>query len=82
MDMTTTTPEDYGWFQWEFANDVTVVRFIMSMRDDCCGNFFSDIGFHVGNEPAVVGEINPNPLCALYQGATGKTVLNRIVNLK
>ncbi len=65
-----TLEEANPWIQWEFANEVKVIRVILTHRIDCttCDDNFVQVGFHLGNNPIVAGTLTSNPLCNFIEG--------------
>ncbi len=61
------------WIQWEFDGYLTVTRVIVVQRLDCCAERFANVHFHLGNNSAIVGQVNDNPRCGVFDGpgATG-----------
>ncbi len=73
LEITGTNHEDYPWLQFEFDEPFPIIeRFIVFNRGDCCAEWFVDIGFHVGSNPAVYAQETNNPSCGAYSGAIRK----------
>ncbi len=57
-----------AWIQWEFAGHVIVTRVVVVQRLGCCAERFANVHFHLGNNSAIVGQVNDNPICAVFDG--------------
>ena len=63
--------EVHAWLQVEFTERKMVTRVIMTNRKDCCFAYMSNIAIHIGDEPAVVGQLSENPVCTTFSGTSG-----------
>ena len=61
----------YPWLQLEIECSFEVERLVVNNRPDCCGEWFTNVGIHVGDQTAVAGQLvdsQINPLCATFEG--------------
>ncbi len=69
----------YPWIQLEFDKEIQLEKVLVTNRKDGAGERFRNAGVHIGNVPAVIGQLNTNPLCSIFVGPSSTGAVEEIV---